>query len=234
MLDVPDWIAERVVKRMGRRYVSECIDPTRTAFVVVDLQKYYTQPGFMGECPAARDTFPAVNALAHATREMGGHVVWIKTSADGADEYWHHYHGRMLNPQVSARRLRELASDGPGFSFPEELDVQNCDIQVVKRCYSAFAPGSSDLNEILEARDIHTVMIGGTLTNACCETTARDAMVRNYATIMIEDALSALSDQEHANALHNWLLHFGDVFSADEAIMRMSSWSSFAGQDANP
>lgn len=220
MLETPDWIAERIVRRMGRRYVSERIDLRRTAFVVVDLQKYYTQPGFMAECPAARDTFPAVNALAQTVRAANGHVVWVKTSADGADDYWHHYHRRMLNSQASARRLRELASDGPGYAFPSELDVQEGDVQVVKRCYSAFAPGSSDLDQVLRARNVDTVMIGGTLTNACCETTARDAMMRNYTTIMVEDTLSALSEQEHVNTLHNWLLHFGDVFSVEEIISR--------------
>lgn len=222
MLEVPDWISARIVQRMGRRYVSERIDPSRTAFVVVDLQNYYTQPGFMAECPAARDTFPTVNALAAALRQAGGHVIWIKTCADGAADYWKYYHGRMLKPESSDRRLRELSSDGPGYPFPEALDIRDGDIQVVKRCYSAFAPGSSELDTVLRERGIDTLLIGGTLTNACCETTARDAMLRNYTTIMVDDALSALTDTEHVYTLHNWLLHFGDVYSADEVVARLA------------
>ena len=65
------------------------------------------------------------------------------------------------------------------------------------------------------------MLIGGTVTNVCCESTARDAMMMNYPTIMVEDALSAVTEHEHVNALHNWMLFFGDVLSVDEVIERL-------------
>jgi len=46
-------------------------------------------------------------------------------------------------------------------------------------------------------------------------------MVMNYSTIMVEDALSARTDDEHVNALNNWMLFFGDVLAVDEVVNRL-------------
>jgi ureidoacrylate peracid hydrolase len=57
-----------------------------------------------------------------------------------------------------------------------ELEVQVKDSIVDKTRFGAFVPGSSDLHDILRARGIDTLIITGTATNVCCESTAlRDA-----------------------------------------------------------
>jgi len=68
---------------------------------------------------------------------------------------------------------------------------------------------------------VDTLLISGTVTNVCCESTARDAMMRDFRTIMVDDALAAVTPAEHENALHGWMLFFGDVLSVDEAAARM-------------
>ncbi len=70
----------------------------------------------------------------------------------------------------------------------------------------------------MKARGIDTVLITGTVTNVCCESTARDAMMRNFRTIMISDGNAANSDQDHANSLIAFYLSFGDVETTDAAI----------------
>ncbi|MBP6019047.1 MAG: cysteine hydrolase [Burkholderiaceae bacterium] len=220
-MDFPQWVIDRVVARQGCLHPYPEFDPSKTAFVIIDLQNYYTQPGFQGECAPARATFGAVNKLAQALRQAGGHVVWIKTSSDGADQFWSHHHNHMLTPERSARRLTELSPNHDGFRMPPELDVDPQDQQVIKRCYSALSPGSSSLDDVLKAKGITTVLIGGTVTNVCCESTARDAMMMDYATIMVDDALSAVTPDEHVNSLNNWMLFFGDVLSVDEVIERL-------------
>lgn len=220
-MEFPDWVVARVLARQGCLHPYDHFEPASTAFVVVDLQNYYTQPGYQGECAAARATFPAVNRLASALRSAGGHVIWIQTCADGADRFWAHHHAHMLTPERSARRLRELSAGHAGFALAPGLDVQASDLRIEKRCYSALAPGSSTLHAALQARGVRTVLIGGTVTNVCCESTARDAMMMDYATVMIDDALSAVTPHEHEHALHNWMLFFGDVLSADETVARL-------------
>ena len=215
-IDFPQWVVDRVVARQGRLHAYDCIDASRTAFVVVDLQNYFTMPGYQGECAPARAIIPAVNRLATSLRAAGGTVVWIQTSADGADQFWSHHHAQMLTPDRSQRRLRELATDSPGFDLHPDLDVRSEDLRIVKRCYSALTEGSSDLAEVLRSRGVDTVLIGGTVTNACCESTARDAMTMNFRTVMVEDALAAVTEQEQLHSLYNWILFFGDVLSVQQ------------------
>jgi len=220
-MEFPQWVVDRGIARQGCLHPYPAFDARRTAFVVVDLQNYYTQPGFLGECAPARATFGAVNRLAAALRSAGGTVFWVQTCADGADASWSHHHQTMLTPERSARRLRELSATHAGFALPSALDARPEDPRVVKRCYSALAPGSSTLDGELKARGITTLLIGGTVTNVCCESTARDAMMMDYPTVMVEDALSAVTEHEHVHALHNWMLFFGDVLGVDEVIDRL-------------
>jgi ureidoacrylate peracid hydrolase len=228
-MEFPQWVVDRVLARQGCLHPYDTLDAATTAFVVIDLQNYYTQPGFQAECPAARATFATVNRLADALRAAGGHVVWVQTSSEGAEQRWSHHHRHMLTPERSARRLRELAPGHPGFELAPGLQPQPEDARVRKCTFSALAPGSSDLNAVLRTRGIRTVLIGGTATNVCCESTARDAMMVDYATIMVEDALSAFTPDEHAQALQNWMLFFGDVLSADEVMGRIRADARGAG-----
>jgi nicotinamidase-related amidase len=220
-MDFPQWVVDRVLARQGCLHPYERFDAARTAFVVVDMQNYYTQPGYLGECAASRATFPAVNRLADALRAAGGHVVWVQTSADGADDFWSHHHAYMLTPERSARRLRELASSHPGYQLAPGLHVAPADTRVTKRCYSALAPNSSPLDAVLRERGVTHVLVGGTVTNVCCESTARDAMMMDYATVMVHDALSAVTPHEHETSLQNWMLFFGDVLGTQDIIRRL-------------
>ncbi|CAM5182794.1 Peroxyureidoacrylate/ureidoacrylate amidohydrolase RutB [Castellaniella defragrans] len=218
----PQSVIERVVARQGTLHSHATLNPRTTAFVVVDLQNYYTQPNYQGYCAAAAKTFPAVNTLARELRFRGGTVIWVRTNADGASQFWSHHHQRMLTPERSKRRLLELGSHHQGYALAAELEVLPEDLQVIKRCYSALTPGSSSLGQILHDQAIDTVLIGGTATNVCCESTARDAMMMDYPTIMVHDTLSSFTDGEHTQALHNWMLYFGDVLSVQEVVERFT------------
>jgi ureidoacrylate peracid hydrolase len=86
---------------------------------------------------------------------------------------------------------------------------------VQKYRFSAFLPDSSDLPVRLRAGDYDTVLITGTLTNVCCESSARDAMMMNFHTVMVSDGNAALTDEEHNASLLNFYVTFGDVVDTD-------------------
>ena len=96
------------------------------------------------------------------------------------------------------------------------IEIDEADTVLDKHRFSAFTPGTSDLPAMLKADGIDTVIISGTLTNCCCESTARDAMQHNYRVIMAADANAALSDEEHAATLHILGLVFADLRSVEE------------------
>ena len=62
------------------------------------------------------------------------------------------------------------------------------------------------------------VLIAGTATNVCCGSSARDAMMQNFRTVMVHDALAAATDAEHAAALTNFYSIFGDVRSIADTL----------------
>ena len=70
----------------------------------------------------------------------------------------------------------------------------------------------------LRRRGIDTVIITGTLTNVCCESSGRDAAMMDFKTIMVSDANAALTDEAHLMTLTTFIQTFGDVRSTDEMI----------------
>ena len=80
----------------------------------------------------------------------------------------------------------------------------------------------------MRARGIDTVLITGTVTNVCCESTARDAMMRNFRTIMVSDGNAASNDQDHANSLIAFYLNFGDVETTDAIVAHLGARASAA------
>jgi ureidoacrylate peracid hydrolase len=95
----------------------------------------------------------------------------------------------------------------------------------VKKRYSAFIQGSSDIDRQLREAGVDTVVIVGTLTNVCCESSARDAMMLNYRVLFVSDANAALSDAEHNATLATILRVFGDVATTEEVVTLLAAQS---------
>ena len=68
------------------------------------------------------------------------------------------------------------------------LEVLAHDLEVRKHRFSPFLPNSSDLDAMLRERGIDTLIITGTITNVCCECTARDANMLRYKVVFVADA----------------------------------------------
>lgn len=218
---VPEHIRQRVLRRQGRAITIEAIDAARSALLVVDMQNHFVGKGFPSEIPVAREIVPNINRMAAAMRKAGATVVWIQTTAAGALERWSNHHKHRLRPEVAARRLASLAEDAEGFRLYPELAVLPGDLRVKKIKFSAMIPDSSNLHEELTQRGIDTLLIAGTATNVCCESTGRDAMMLDYRVAMLSDANAAETDEEHATTLNNFQVFFGDVMSTDDAIARL-------------
>ncbi|HWP27548.1 MAG TPA: isochorismatase family cysteine hydrolase [Xanthobacteraceae bacterium] len=216
---IPQPVIDRVIARYGREHVHEDLDPRRTALVVVDMQNAFMLPAVAHSlCPMAEKIVPNVNRLARAVRETGGTVAWIKTVfTEETLASWSTLYG-MLGPERSAKRAAALAAGSKGHELWPALEVRMEDLIVEKRRYSAFIQGSSNLADKLRDRALDTLLIAGTVTNVCCESTARDAMMLNFKTVMITDANAAMTDEDHNASLISFYLVFGDIMSTDFAI----------------
>ena len=79
-------------------------------------------------------------------------------------------------------------------------------------------PGTSELPERLKARGFDTVLVAGTVTNVCCESSARDANMMNFRVIMVSDGNAAFTQAEHDAALAAFYSVFGDVMDTEMII----------------
>jgi ureidoacrylate peracid hydrolase len=213
----PD-VAARVQSRTGKAHPFDNLDARRTALLAIDLQNYFLKPGAQGETPSARAIVPVVNELAAGLRSRGGHVVWIRNGTAGTRQSWSTFHECLMTPERQQRRYKDMDADGDGFEFWYALDIRPEDGKIEKKRFSAFIQGSSPLLDYLHGRNLDTVLIGGTATNVCCESTARDAMMLNFKTVMVSDALAARSDELHAASLTAFYSNFGDVQTAAEVL----------------
>jgi ureidoacrylate peracid hydrolase len=218
---ISDATKQRLLRRQGRLTSQERLDARRTALVIIDMQNHFVAEGAPGEVPLAREIVPVINRLAGAVRASGATVVWIQTTSGGAPEHWSNYHKHMLTPERRVARLESLDETSAGFEIYPELQVLPTDLRIKKIKYSAFIAGSSDIDRTLRSRGIDTLLIAGTATNVCCESTARDAMMLDYRVTMLSDAVATWTNEEHAATLDSFLLFFGDVMGAEEVVGRL-------------
>jgi len=216
-LQMPAYVIGQVMQKRGRLRIFQRFEPAQSALVVVDMQDFYVR-----STPAAQAIISTINRLARAFRVRGGKVAWARMVAgENGRSLWPLYHDHFFTPE-NARRHRDGLSKGhPDQALHAGLDAGANDIYADKRRFSAFLPGHSELPDKLQAHGIKNVAIVGTLTNFCCETSARDAMMLDYRVAMISDANAARHEQDHLIGLCTVLQSFGDVVTADEFLNEM-------------
>jgi len=215
-------IIDRVIARRGRYHLFDRLDPRRTALVVVDMQETFCAPGGPAEVVAARGIIEPINSLTKNLRGLGVAVIWVlhaNMQVDGKSD-WELFFDHIVADHVRRQTLESLS---PGKQdIWSGLTVGNNDCTIVKNRYSALISGSSHLERLLRSMDIDTILIAGTKTNVCCESTARDAMMLDFKVVMVEDCCAALSDDEHRAALENIIQQFGDVMTSAEVLACLS------------
>jgi nicotinamidase-related amidase len=212
--------------RRGRRHAFGRLDPAATALVVVDMV-----PFFVAGNPRCLDIAPSINRLATALRATGGIVAWVLPSSEDS----HPDLSREFYGEAVAETYRTSGGEGP---LPDrlwpELDHAAGDLFVEKASASAFFPGYCRLPELLTERAVRTVIVTGTVTNVCCESTARDARTLGFRVIMAADANAAGSDAAHNASLETIYRSFGDVRSTEEILALIAHSHSKAGQKKAP
>ncbi len=204
--------------RRGRLHWFDRLDPAKTALVSVDMQSTFCAPGGPAEVPASRGIVANINRLSAGLRLLAAPVIWVlhaNTHHRGTSD-WELFFDNVVSADVRMRTIESLA---PGRQQVwTGLDTSPEDVVVIKNRYSALIPGSSTLERVLRNLGIDTILIAGTKTNVCCESTARDAMMLDFKVVMVSDCCAALSDDEHRATLETHIQRFGDVATADEVL----------------
>jgi isochorismate hydrolase len=168
-------------------------DPARAALLLVDMQEFFRS--------MAEDIIPRLGELAAVCRVKGIPVLFTRHGhTDPAED------GGMLGAWWG-----DLIVEGSaGWHLVDELAPQPGDSVLPKKRYSAFF--GTDLDETLEKAGVRDLIIGGVMTNLCCETTARDAFVRDYRVFFLADGTATADETYHIATLRN--LAFGFAYMA--------------------
>jgi ureidoacrylate peracid hydrolase len=198
----PDVVA-KVVARRGRLHAFETLDPSKTALVVIDLNTASVERD-----PTCLTVVEPVNAVAAALRAAGGTIAWVvPRGGPGASINL----AAIVGPERDQLFAEESRPGSVGATVWRELDVADGDIEATKLGASAFFPGRCDLHSQLESLEIDTLLIAGTVTNVCCESSARDATELGYRVTMISDACAGHAHGLHEASLTTFDRIFGDV-----------------------
>ncbi|HEY3306566.1 MAG TPA: isochorismatase family cysteine hydrolase [Candidatus Binatia bacterium] len=191
-------------------------DPRWSALLVVDVQNDFVSPkgsaAQRGEDVSASVVMvPRLIRLIDEARRVGLTVVYIKTT-----------HGEWTDTpswiyRKSQQKVLNTCREGTwGAEFYEGISPLPSERVVIKHRYSAFI--NTDLNTVLKAKGIESVLTTGVATNVCVETTTRDAYMYDYYVTMVGDCSAAYDLKMHESTLENMRRHFGLVATSDEII----------------
>jgi ureidoacrylate peracid hydrolase len=229
-IDIPADVRARSRRVRGRDRIFETIQLPRTAHIIVDLQNGFMAEGALVEVPVARDIVPNVNAIAAAVRQAGGINVFLRYTYDESEPLtWTAWYSAYLAKDYSVDLKNAFKIGAEPWELWPSLALQKGDLVVDKTRFSAFVPGTCKLHELLQERDIDTLIVTGTLTNCCCESTAREAMQQNYKIIFVADATAALTDAEHNATLCNMMALFADVMTTEEVVALVAASGTLRG-----
>ena len=194
------------------------VRPERTAFVVVDMQNVFVAEGALIEVPMARTIIPNINRAATVCRDLGVPVIWIRLHHPADVSDWWGYFNHFVSAANRQADVAALTGDAEPSRFFPDMDVRDEDFVVVKNRYSCFIAGSSSLERLLRSMGRDTVLLAGTATNICVESTARDGMMLDFQIVLLGDATAAHTDAEHQASIDVLAEHFADVLTTDEAL----------------
>ena len=215
---LPEWAIAR-----GRQLNQiDAIDPSRTALVAIDMQNVFMAPDEVFGNANALAIVETVNAVAAAMRDAGAVVIWTRQTVSAVPPLamadWQY---DLSIPEVR-RAVETMAAGTRAHALHDAMAVGPDDPVVDKYRYGAFSCPAGDLRRLLEERQIDTLVIAGTLTNCCCDSTAREANMAGYRILFLADATATRTDEEHNAALLCLRLNFADVRYTDEVLAMLA------------
>ena len=187
----------------AHRSLEAILNPARTALLVIDMQNdFCDERGWWSRqgrsVGAIQAIVPRVQALLAAARQVGCAVIFVEqvTLPDNRSDppAWLYFKTRD-----GRQRTDYALADSWGQQTVAEMGRLPAEMVVRKHRPSSFHLTNLDL--ILQAGGIESVLITGTVTQGCVLATAYDASFHNYYTVVVGDAVASHSLELHAAAL---------------------------------
>jgi isochorismate hydrolase len=180
------------------------VDPKHAALLVIDIQNYFQR--------IIQPILKNLLKVIQSCRQKDIPIIFTQ-------------HGHT-NPSLDGGVLGEwwgevILYGTKDWKFLPEIKMESKDTILPKKRYSAFY--ETDLEEILRSKGIQDLIISGVMTNLCCETTARDAFMRDYRVFFLIDGTATGKDDHHLATLKNLGFGFASLLTCDELIRNLES-----------
>jgi ureidoacrylate peracid hydrolase len=204
------------------------IRPAETALIIVDMQNAYASPGGyldlagfdISGAPPAIEKIKEAQAAARAAGmpviyfQNGWDASYVEAGGPGSPN-WHKSNALRTMRNRPELHGKLLAKGGWDYELVDALPPQPGDLVVAKPRYSAFY--NTNLDSLLRARGIRTLVFTGIATNVCVESTLRDGFFLEYFGVVLHDATHhAGPDFIQKASLYNVEKFFGWVSSVGE------------------
>lgn len=196
--------------------LEEKVEPRHSAVMVIDVQNDFChEEGYIQrrgiDVSASQAMVGHLENFIEEARKAKVEVVFVQAI----------YNNRYLGGPFKERDLRagvkkERCVEGSWGACFYRVEPLPGEMVIKKHRYSAFV--GTELGNILQEKGIKTLIMTGVTTNVCVESTARDAFMRDYYVVFLEDCTAADSKGVHESALRNIQRHFGVVVGSADVV----------------
>jgi ureidoacrylate peracid hydrolase len=200
----------------------EKIDPGHAALVVIDMQNDFCAHGGLvdkggRDVSTVQEMARHLPALIESARNAGALIIFVRSVYTTDDnrylsDVWLEQAARKQGGGYAQTPVcRDGSWEGDYYGDVRPLPS---DIVVTKHRYNAFH--KTDLDTILRANGIRTIVVTGVSTNVCIESTVREGFMNDYYIVLVRDGTAAYSNEEHEMTVRNIDRFFGEVSTIDE------------------
>lgn len=209
------------------------LSPERTALLVVDMQRYFVEPGhpfgqtwskIVPDDAAAyfervRETvIPNIQRLLSRFREIGIPVYFTAFGSirDDARDLpgWARQHN-TLSRRMGGEPMYPASTD-PSWQIHDSLAPAPGEYVIAKTTSGPL--NSTKLDQTLHLLGVETIIVSGVVTDVCVMQTAREFADRGFTVIVPEDACAAAGEEAHQAALGTFAIVFGRVTSTEAVL----------------
>ena len=192
----------------GKRVLTthaEILDPNHTAVLVVDMQNDFCSPGgVFAQCghdiAAVHGVVAPIGRLLEAARRAGSRVIYIMMTTMPDYQSWAPSYIKFNLEHLNlAPGTFYTLPDSWGWQVVDALAPQRGDLLVRKWRSSGFVGTNLDL--ILRSSGVQSLVICGTASYACVDSTLRDATHLDYYTVVPSDCVGGTDHELHTAAL---------------------------------
>ena len=197
----------------------------RSALIVVDMQNDFVRVGAPLEVPDARETIEVNQELLAWFRERHRPVVFTRFVAGPEPTLMWKWSEVIAPPTCCCwpgfmRSYADVEGERECIAVIDELEPRPGEHQVDKYGYNGFH--RTRLTDLLNAGNVDTVLISGTVTQICVEDTARGAFHEGFQAAVVADAVSSYAPELHRASLQTLAMKYGRVVNARDALAEMA------------